>query len=90
MVFVYKHIREWKQRQSGVGNPFYGKTHSDETRKKLRDINLGNVMSDETKQKMSESHTGKKHPITTCPYCKKTGGIRAMTRYHFDNCKSKK
>lgn len=26
---------------------------------------------------------------TTCPYCEKTGGAKAMGRWHFDNCKLK-
>ncbi len=31
----------------------------------------------------------KRDETKTCPHCKKTGGIRNMTRYHFDNCKLK-
>lgn len=50
-------------------------------------------MSDETKRKMSEMRTGKeikKQDKVICPYCGKNGGLNAMTRYHFDNCKYKK
>src|SRR3972149_3632616 len=36
-----KHSEEWKnkmsEKNSGINNPFYGKTHSEETRKKIRD-----------------------------------------------------
>lgn len=38
-----------------------------------------------------ESIKGKKRkpkPLATCPLCGKTGGISAMTRWHFDNCGS--
>jgi 5-methylcytosine-specific restriction endonuclease McrA len=30
----------------------------------------------------------KPKPLTTCPYCGKTGGISAMVRWHFDRCRS--
>ena len=30
----------------------------------------------------------KPKPLVTCPQCGKTGGISAMTRWHFDNCGS--
>jgi hypothetical protein len=36
---------------------------SDETKQKLREINLGKSHSEETKQKMSESRKGEKHPF---------------------------
>jgi len=59
--------------QAGEKNPFFGKFHSDETRKRLSEVNLGEnhpffgkKHSDETKQKMSKVNKrimlGKKHP----------------------------
>ena len=30
-----------------------------------------------------------KQEIVTCPHCGKSGGISAMKRHHFDNCKNK-
>lgn len=33
---------------------------------------------------------GYRQPKVTCPHCSKTGGIAAMNRYHFDNCKHAK
>lgn len=30
----------------------------------------------------------KPKPIVSCPHCNATGGISAMARWHFDNCKS--
>jgi len=32
---------------------------------------------------------GYKHPLTTCPHCAKVGGLSAMKKYHFNNCKRK-
>jgi len=55
--------------------------------------------SEETKKKISETLRGRggsEHPLygkkklqVECPYCKKTGGINMMKRWHFDNCKMK-
>lgn len=36
-------------------NPFFGKTHSDETKKLLSDMNKGKKLTEETKQKISKS-----------------------------------
>ena len=33
---------------------------------------------------------GVKQEIVICTHCNQTGGIRAMKRYHFDNCKMRK
>jgi hypothetical protein len=56
--------------------------------------------SEEHRRKMSEARKGKycgeNHPMygkkqkrVICPHCDKEGGIGAMKRYHFDNCKFK-
>lgn len=39
---------------SGTSNGFYGKTHSDEVKSKLRQVHLGKKASDTTKAKMAE------------------------------------
>jgi hypothetical protein len=103
-----------------------GYKHSDETKKKIADAKSN--VSQETKDKISKSNKGRKltesqkqnlskirkgKPAwnkgvspseetiskrrdaikgvpkrkTICPHCKKEGGIAAMTRHHFDNCK---
>jgi group I intron endonuclease len=51
----------------GYGNTkgMKGKKHSDETRQKLRNANLGRFVSEETKQKMSNSLKGKEFPPMT-------------------------
>lgn len=65
----YKYIREkCAKAQSGSRNPMYGKTHSEETRRKMsekvRAYNNNNPPrkhTEEYKRKMSEAKMGKKH-----------------------------
>ena len=45
--------------QSGRNNHFFGKHHSDETKKKIKEKRALQVFSDETRNKLSESHKGK-------------------------------
>lgn len=80
--------------RKGKDSPNYGKRHSEETKEKLRQLNLGSnsssygtKASNETKQKMREAHL--KLPIVKCPYCNKEGRGGAMIQFHFENCKFK-
>jgi hypothetical protein len=61
----FKHSEETKRKQSeahkGEKSPNYGKTFSEETRKKLSDAQKGRTHSEETKIKMSEVHKGENH-----------------------------
>lgn len=41
--------------QSGEGNPFYGKKHSEETKKLIGHLHKGKILSEETRSKISES-----------------------------------
>ncbi len=67
-------------RMSGKGNPMYGKSVSDGTRKKIslagigNKNNLGHKHSEETRKKMSDDRKGESHPnwrggTTKDPYC---------------------
>jgi hypothetical protein len=47
------------EKRIGSDNGFYGKTHSDETKRKISVGNTGKVRSPETRKKMSISHMGK-------------------------------
>lgn len=38
---------------------------------------------------ISKATKGKPKPTVTCPHCGKSGGKPSMTRFHFDNCKSR-
>ena len=53
--------------KKGTNNPFYGKNHSDEIKRKLSEAHKGKaspqkgkILSSETRRKMSEAHKGKK------------------------------
>ncbi len=48
----------------GESNGFYGKEHSEETKQKLREINLGKKASEETKNKLSAMRKGKKRNLS--------------------------
>ena len=39
---------------SGEGNPFYGRHHTEETKKILREKHIGTSASEETRKKLSE------------------------------------
>jgi len=61
-----------KGRFTGENNPMFGKSPSDETRNKLRDINLGKKASESTKKKMSEAHSGDNHYLHGKSHTKET------------------
>lgn len=48
-----------ENRNWGIKNGFYGKTHSDETKKKVAIANKNRIWKESTRQKMSESRKGK-------------------------------
>ena len=54
-----------KLSEAGIGekNPFYGKRHSKETIRKLREARMGKTFTEETIQKMSDAKNGEKNPL---------------------------
>jgi len=62
--------------KTGEKNHFFNKTHTDESRKKIR----------EARAKQGSPTKGMKMKRLTCPHCGTIGGGSNMTRYHFDNC----
>lgn len=46
---------------TGDGNPFYNKTHTTETRAKIKEARVGYVSTEESNRKNSESHMGEKN-----------------------------
>ena len=46
--------------RSGSNNPFFGKHHTDETKKILRKAQIGRIPSVITRLKISKANTGKK------------------------------
>jgi group I intron endonuclease len=51
-----------KGTQVGENNPFFGKKHTEETRKKMSESHIGKKQSEETRKKKSESSSGKNNP----------------------------
>ena len=51
--------RKISEAKKGGKNAFYGKTHSEKTKRKLSEANKGKTPSEETKRKLSEAHTGR-------------------------------
>ena len=73
-----------------------GRIQSEEEKAKRAKSRIGHVVTEETKQKIRLKNLGKKPPMTgkhfpkiQCPHCNKIGGLTAMPRWHFDNCKFK-
>ena len=106
-----KHSEETKRKisqsriyPSGANHPFYGKTHSTNTKSFLSEKRNRQFFTEETIQKRTQSvkeywkhndnpRKGKPrstaHEIVQCSYCAKEGIKPNMIRWHFDNCKYK-
>jgi len=54
----YKHTEESLIKRSGKNNHFFGKTHTKESKLKISNALIGNILSDETKAKMSLAKKG--------------------------------
>jgi hypothetical protein len=67
------------QSLKGEKNPFYGKHHTEEAKRKLSESHKGKYHTEETKRKMSESRkgkrTGKDNPFAKKVICITTGEI---------------
>jgi len=59
-IFSDKILKKLSECRKGTLNHFYGKHHSEETKKLLSQINKGKIIKDETKRKISESQKGRK------------------------------
>jgi hypothetical protein len=82
-----------KQSESKLGKK--RKPFTEQTRDKIRQAKLGSnnpsygkTPSEETREKLRQANQGKKETFT-CPHCGKVGSGGSMTRWHFDNCKSR-
>ena len=53
-----EHHRLHNKSRTGKKSPFYGKTHSDDTRRKLSESMKGHTVSEETRRKLSEARKG--------------------------------
>lgn len=73
-------------RFSGEGNPMHGKSYWN-TKTEKEKLKLKEQISQSLK--LSYKLNPRKYKITMCPFCGKSGAQTSMTRYHFNNCKSK-
>jgi hypothetical protein len=84
---------EVKQKQSlakiGKPSPRLGMKNSPEHIAKIIANRPPYIMSQTGKDSLIKANTGRKHKIVTCPHCSKSGGITAMPRWHFNNCKER-
>jgi hypothetical protein len=64
-----------KEQHTGEKNPFYGKTHTAEVRKKISEGQTGRKLSQETRQKLSAAHKGKVLSVLT------EDGLRRIKEY---------
>jgi len=82
---------EVKEKQSlakvGKQSPRLGKQNSENHRLAISLGKKGKKLSAEVYKQQALKRLGYKHEIVTCPNCGKSGGITAMPRWHFNNCK---
>jgi group I intron endonuclease len=81
-----KMSRSAKIRQTGDTNSFYGKKHKEDSLKLI-----GEASKKRAKKQYEERMKAENHPNSqsVCPHCGKIGQMRAMKRWHFDNCPKK-
>lgn len=71
------------------GDNFTNNPNKEKILENLKTLNIGRKASNETKVNMSKKRLGvkiKSCKIVICPHCNKSGDIRNMIRWHFDNC----
>jgi hypothetical protein len=87
-----EHSVYMKRKHAGEGNPFFGRKHTEESKKKISEGGKGIKKSEEAKKRISEAKKGDLNPgrqIVTCPHCSKTGRSGGMRKHHFSHCKQK-
>jgi predicted GIY-YIG superfamily endonuclease len=88
-----KYTEEMKAKIYDIGSHTRGKPAHNKgkpalphVREMLLKYNTGKPQSDESRYKKSLANKGRVFEEVTCPNCKKTGGLTAMKRWHFDKC----
>ena len=85
--FSTEHKRALSDSHTGSKNGMFGETHSDATKKLIRDAQLGSKQSAETIAKKAAKSRGTTRNLNTCPHCQKSCAVNVYPRYHGDNCK---
>jgi hypothetical protein len=75
---------------AGKKNPFFGKFHSEETRRKYSETRKGFKRPESANEAARLKNTGRVMPLISCLYCKTVGSIATMPRWHLVNCKERK
>lgn len=78
---------ELKTKRAGQGNPMYGRTHSEESKKKIGDAGRGELSESkrpDVRAKLSAS--GKAVPNVVCEHCGKELKPWTHARWHGENC----
>jgi hypothetical protein len=88
-----------KKRPKEVGDKISlrlkGIKRDDSFKDKLRNRMMGNTytsgipLSQEHRNKIGMANKGNKQKVVVCPYCNLSGGLPALKRWHFENCKNK-
>lgn len=76
---------DWKNK---IGQGNRGKIRSELNKDKIREARKRQIISEETANKIRNTLIGRPRPSVECPHCGATGGIGAMNRWHFNNCKN--
>lgn len=84
---IANRIASFKRTMNGQGT-MTGKNHSEESKEKMRQAQLGKPKSEEHKKNMRNRPQDTMR--LTCPHCGKEGDYKNMKRWHMDNCKVKK
>jgi|SaaInlStandDraft_4_1057021.scaffolds.fasta_scaffold05289_7 hypothetical protein len=79
-----------KETRRKISKSRIGMKHSEDTKAKLStSAQNRKPPTANTKSKIGKSLAGIKQELAICPHCGKEGGVNAMKRYHFNNCKHK-
>jgi len=84
--------RSWPKgpdHRAAVSRALGGVPKSPEHRKALSNALKGRPRSKAAAQATGDALRGKLQPTCSCPHCGKAGGVPAMRRWHFDNCKER-
>jgi ribosomal protein S27AE len=89
--FTQEWLDKIKEARQGDRNGMFGKTLSNESRKKIGDKLRGRKQTEEEKKKRGASvkARGLKREKKLCPHCGKEIACNMYTRWHGDNCKQK-
>lgn len=87
--------RKMSESTKGKKNHFFGKTHSEESRKKIKEARRNQVIhiSDETKRKIRDSQKGKPKPFRfekICDSCELSFISKSYTTKYCEKCKKPK